>query len=218
MDFWARCFHSAGNQDQFGRDVDSRYMFSVNDTTGGPAGNSTYTQLGLNASNGLEGTFVLIIKDDSGGLVDSNGQNSGFLLTKGANACEIMGFGDRAVMDVPTTSSSAGNLQEYESTDTPNMASKSSMFIRLNNFPIQSYNGQTTQPSKILYHIPRFDNSGTEFGALFFEPTERTYLKLNNSNKLVINDFEISLVNADETLADNITGKTIVVLHLRKSR
>ena len=218
MDFWARCFHSSGNQDQFGREVDKRYMFSTNDTSDGPGGNSTYTQLGLNASTGLAGNFVLILKDDSGGIGGGSGGETGFTLTQGANAGEIMGFGARAVMDVPNTTSNAGQIQTYESTNTPDMVSKSSMFVRLSNFPLQSYNGQTTQPSKILYHMPRFDNSGTEFGALFFEPPERTYLKLNNSNKLVINDFDLSLVNADETLADNITGKTIIVLHIRKSR
>jgi hypothetical protein len=32
------------------------------------------------------------------------------------------------------------------------------------------------------------------------------------------NEFSLSLVNPDETLATNITGKTIIMLHFRKAR
>jgi hypothetical protein len=88
------------------------------------------------------------------------------------------------------------------------------MFIRLNNFTQTSFNCMTGSPSKILYHLPRFTNSGEEFGGLFFEPTEKVYVSLNNPSPLVINDLSISIVNVNETLANNLTGKTVVCFHL----
>jgi hypothetical protein len=66
--------------------------------------------------------------------------------------------------------------------------------------------------------VPRFDNAGNEFGGLFFEPGERVYIKLHNTTRLMRNEFSLSLVNPDETLATNITGKTIIMLHFRKAR
>lgn len=65
--------------------------------------------------------------------------------------------------------------------------------------------------------MPRFSNQGTEFGALYFEPNERTYVKLNNTNKIRVNDFQVAFCNSDETLAKSLTGKSIVVFHIRKS-
>tara|TARA_Y100000361_G_C11103186_1_gene313151 strand:- start:691 stop:936 length:246 start_codon:yes stop_codon:yes gene_type:complete len=68
----------------------------------------------------------------------------------------------------------------------------------------------------IMYHLPRFDSSGNSVGqGLFYEPHERIYLKLNNSENLTINDWWIDIVNEDETLAKTLTGKTIVTFHIR---
>ena len=81
-----------------------------------------------------------------------------------------------------------------------------------------SVNFSKSSLSKILYHLPRFDNSGAEVGGLFFEPSERVYLKLNNIDDLFINDIEVDIVNSDETLATNLTGKTIVCFHIRDAK
>ena len=72
--------------------------------------------------------------------------------------------------------------------------------------------------SKIIGHLPRFDSAGNEVGGLYFEPHELVYIKLNNPNELYMNTIDIDLVYDNETYADCLSGKSIVVLHLRKSR
>jgi hypothetical protein len=64
--------------------------------------------------------------------------------------------------------------------------------------------------------MPRFENSGSEFGGLFFAPAERVYLDLQNPNEILINSLNIDIVNSDETLATNITGKTVCCLHIKQ--
>ncbi len=186
------------------KEIDTRYMFDFADTTGGPGSNGSYTQLGLNGSTTLNASVVLITAPDFH-----------FEPTTGANAQELLGF-DRN--PIPTPSTDTAILKTFTSSGVPKLISKDSLFVRLDNFNSQSFNGQMNGPSKILYHLPKFDSSGLETGALFYEPNERTYVKLNNTSKLAINDFDLSLVNANETLAENIVGKTIIMLHFRKSR
>lgn len=82
----------------------------------------------------------------------------------------------------------------------------------------QSLNMAKQLPSKILYHIPRFSNSGKEFGNLFFESPEKSYLKLNNSEELNLNELQLDIKNTDETYARDLQGQTTIVLHFRKSR
>ena len=197
-DFWARIIDT-DNEEEFGADADCRYMFDFDDA-------SAYTQLGLNASDTLDTEIVLCLAEDDD-----------FAPSRGANAQRLMGFPNTPLLRKSLRNTDTPLLYQYISNSIPVQFSKGSVFVSLNNFTQQSYNGQTSQPSKILYHLPRFDNSGGDTGALFFEPSEKTYVKLNNTHKLVINDFELSLVNADNRLADNLTGKTIICLHFRKS-
>lgn len=130
-----------------------------------------------------------------------------------SNAQKTLGFDGRNVADVPDVQS--GSSVTYSSNVTPKLTSTSSVFVRLNNLTQLSMNAGTGNQSKIIYHCPRFDTAGNETGALFFEPGDRTYLKLNNPAPLTINSFDVDLVNEDETFADGIIGKTIVSLHIR---
>ena len=87
----------------------------------------------------------------------------------------------------------------------------------MNQLNIRSMNAGTGYRSMIMYGLPRFDNAGNEVGAgLYFEPSERIYLKLHNATDMKISDFSIDIVNEDETLATSLIGKTIVTFHIRK--
>jgi hypothetical protein len=44
------------------------------------------------------------------------------------------------------------------------------------------------------------------------------YLKLNNVQPLMLNDIHVELVEPDERIAKNLTGKTIVAFHIRQSK
>ncbi len=91
-----------------------------------------------------------------------------------------------------------------------------SCFVRINNMPIQSYNGAKSSVSKILYHLPRFTNDGREFGTLFFAPGEKTYVALHNATPEVLNNIEVQLVDVNERPVSDLSGNTIVVFHLRQ--
>mgnify|MGYP003634808778 FL=1 len=112
-----------------------------------------------------------------------------------------------------------GNLltSAYGSDSIPLLVSGESSFIRLRNLTTQSYNVANRSFSKILYHIPKFDNAGNELGALFFEPGERVYVKLNNSTAINVNTFDVDLVDAREVVSPVYAGTTVVCFHIRKS-
>jgi len=81
----------------------------------------------------------------------------------------------------------------------------------------ESVNLAKSAKSKILYHLPAFSGNGTRVGALFFEPSERVYLKLNNTEDLYLSTIEIDIVYSDETLAECLQGKTTVCLHIQEA-
>ena len=200
-DWWCKLYHTDG-EFEYGSPVDYRYMNDYYDTTGGPTSDGNYTQHGVNASGGLAGDFVIVVEND---------EAQGWIPSKQFNGGEMLGFNEFSTVSASTT---VNLLQTFYSESIPNMVSTNSLFVRLNNFTQTSFNCMTGSPSKILYHLPRFTNSGQEFGGLFFEPTEKVYVALNNPAPLIINDLSISIVNVNETLADNLTGKTVVCFHL----
>ena len=216
--------------------VDTRYMFDYGPSASlqGPLDNGSYTQIGLSASGTLNasdadgnGLGVVIIQrpmyetgasyDVPGpaGQIDGEGEPISYF-GEFASIGDILGFKNEPILRVATSQTEF--VQNFTSTSIPNMVSNNSLFIRLNNFTQTTLNGQTNGISKILYHVPRFTNTGSEFGGLFFEPTERTYVSLRNPNSIKINELNLSIVNPDETLATTITGKTIIMLHIRKAR
>ena len=80
----------------------------------------------------------------------------------------------------------------------------------------QSYNLCINAPSKFLYHCPRVTSSGLSFGRMFFEPSEKTYLDLNNPEPLYIQDLEILLTDKNGVPADDLQGSTSVCLHIKQ--
>lgn len=93
-----------------------------------------------------------------------------------------------------------------------------SAFVRISNMPIQSYNGGKQSVSKMLYHLPRFTNDGREFGDLFFAPGEKTYVSLHNPSSHILNNIEIQIVDINEKPVEDISGNTIIVLHVRPKK
>ncbi len=91
-----------------------------------------------------------------------------------------------------------------------------SAFVRVNDLTIRSFNGATQSRSQILWHLPKFSNEGKQFGDLYFAPGEKTYIKLHNSHKETINQLSIDIVGRNEQVVHDLTGATIVVLHIRR--
>jgi len=144
------------------------------------------------------------------------GPDSNYWNTKNCNSQFLMGFPNRSLVNVANTTAVASPFTlTYQSDESPEMKSSNSLFVRLKNMTFNSVNLAKGSNSKILYHLPTFSNTGTRAGALFFEPNERVYLKLNNTEDLFLSTIEIDLCYADETLATDLVGKTCVILHVR---
>ena len=138
-----------------------------------------------------------------------------FLGEIGLNAQYIFGFRNQGNA-APQSGDNGGQLMIWESSSTPVLVSKESIFVRLKNFPITSANFSKAAMSNILYHVPTFSNSGEETGSLHFEPSEMVYLNINNTEDLFISTMEVDMVYGDETLATGLAGKTTVVFHIRQ--
>jgi hypothetical protein len=93
--------------------------------------------------------------------------------------------------------------------------SHSSLFVRINSTSQISFNAGKTGVSKIVYHIPQFNNTGDTTGSLFFEPAEKTYLSLNNPNEIILNDVRVDIVDKNEKYATELTGSSVVVFHIK---
>lgn len=179
--------------------------FSRTITNHGLGANGLLAPKGLNGSGGMVDYDSIIITARS----QSYGQS-----TDECNTQFTLGFGGDPISNPVTTALVSTN----ESTTTPKLVSNISLFIRLNNFTQNSVNARQGTNSKIIAHLPRFDNSGNETGGLYFEPHEKTYLALNNPQELLINSFDVDIVYDNETLCTALTGKTTVCLHIRQSR
>lgn len=139
------------------------------------------------------------------------------------NTKQILGFPNFAVIKDTDPGQTVGKsgvllLTTFQSEEPPKMISGKSTFVRVRNLTHTTSNVANRSNSKILYHIPKFDNSGVETGNLFFEPPERVYVKLNNSTKLNLNTFDVDLVDAREMLQESYSGTTVVCFHIRKAK
>ena len=89
------------------------------------------------------------------------------------------------------------------------------MFVRLNNFGQSVVNAHQGNNSKIIAHLPRFDNTQST-GRLYFEPNQMVFIDLNNPAPMQINEFDISFSYINEQYATILSGQSIVALYFRK--
>jgi len=139
--------------------------------------------------------------------------------TEGANIQYKLGFTARAILDSSAeTGVAVEGTSVYDSDNVPLLKANSSLFIRLDNMTQKTFNAGTGRISKILYHMPRFDQSNREIGTgLYYEPGERVYVKLNNSESIYLNELALSICDDKEILVDDLTGETIIILHFKQS-
>tara|TARA_R110000782_G_scaffold67666_5_gene136688 strand:- start:3104 stop:4939 length:1836 start_codon:yes stop_codon:yes gene_type:complete len=199
-DWWGQ-LEAKGLTEMYGSQVDFR---PYNDTETA----LTHTYLTAGVSGYIEDyEFVLIIKPD----------NIDYVETEQAAASVMLGFPNIPVLDSSSITANANGGGYWSSVSPPELRSTTSLFVRLNSLPVNTFNAGTSGQSKIIYSAPRF-STGTDksTGAMFYECPQRTYISLNNPNELVVNTFDIDIVNADETVASDLLGKSVVVLHIKK--
>ena len=49
-------------------------------------------------------------------------------------------------------------------------------------------------------------------------PHEKTYLALNNTKPLFLQDLHVEFVNSDETLAQDLTDNAMVIFHVKQGK
>ena len=132
---------------------------------------------------------------------------------------DMLGFQTAVVNETTfSTNSDHNSVRSFTSTTQPLTTSTKQAFIKLDNLNIESFNGGMGDISKILYTLPRFDNSGNAVGSLYFESPDRYYLRLNNTAPLLLNRLDCSIVGIDNRIIENLYGNTVVLLHFRSAK
>lgn len=223
--FWARQWDEESDADinslKISREMDIGLM--VNGIQDLPL----YTPYELDDHNESPGHILAILPQSQVETGDDE-QDDYVYTSVGGNSSSILGFpAQTAVLNTLQGTTYRQNMNTAHnapsagwilySTSTPIFASGTA-FIRCPTLTHQSLNMAKELPSKILYHIPRFSNSGREYGNLFFEPAEKTYLALKNTEELKLNELRFEIVNTSERIIPDLTGTTTIVLHFRKAR
>jgi hypothetical protein len=176
----------------------------------------------LNSGNyGVAYKTVLILGRQIGGDYDvarGNYSHSSIIGTYPNMTLKLGSKGRPIITNTQSTSSQSGAgalIQTYESCSEPETMSNQA-FVRLRNGLQTSYNANKGSVSKIVYALPRFDNSGRTYGNLFFECAEKTYIDFNNVTDMVLNDLVIDIVDIDERVVNDLVGQTVVVFHIRE--
>lgn len=164
---------------------------------------------GLNASI-MEGYEPLLIVNKT------ERYTSGQVLRNQPNSANVLGFSPFAIVPLEESIDEASGQASFSSTTRPNMSSENSTFIRVPTLNHQTFNFGTGNPSKILFQVPRFDNSGAETGALYFQNNDKSFIDLNNPVDITVTDLDVQFVRKDETFARDLTGSSEVVFFVRK--
>ena len=168
-------------------------------------GGTSTSYRGLRTDKSLSNADILVV---STGTVPAY---YNFDATQKANMGPELGF-NRAVVSADTDN----EVSTFKSAVLPKKVPDEPMFVRTTGFTFESLNGSAgvEGPSRILQPLSRFMGNKTS-GMLKFVPPERTYLDLHNPNKLVLHSISVEIVNADETLVQDLSDTTCVVFHIR---
>ena len=131
------------------------------------------------------------------------------------NSKNVLGFSPFAVVPLEESITESSGQASFSSTTRPNMSSEHSTFIRVPTLNHKTFNFGTGNPSKILFQVPRFDNSGAETGALFFQNQDKSFIDLNNPTDVMLTDLDVQFVRKDEKFARDLTGSSEVVFYVR---
>tara|TARA_Y100000004_G_scaffold161204_1_gene189147 strand:- start:42 stop:1976 length:1935 start_codon:yes stop_codon:yes gene_type:complete len=195
-------------------DLDSRPLmrrFLDLDGAAGDPRSSDYVRpyKGLNASI-MEDYEPLFVVGKSERYTDNNIQEWQ------PNSKNVLGFSPFSVVPLEESIDESSGQASFTSTTRPNMSSEHSTFIRVPTLNHKTFNFGTGNPSKILFQVPRFDNSGAETGALFFQNQDKSFIDLNNPTDITVTDLDVQFVRKDEKFAKDLTGSSEVVFVVRK--
>ena len=191
---------------RYARDLEVRWWNQSNYTT-----NSAITPLGTLPAKGVVNNGM---EDYQNCLILNQSVEYGIDMTENANMSRTLGFDGRGVVDTANTKTDTETT--IFSDNIPNQVSGIALFIRLNNFTQRSFNAKQGGLSRIIAHLPRFDNAGNENGALYYQPNFPLYIDLDNPNEILVNQFDLDIVYDNEQLCTGLSGKTVICLHIKQ--
>ena len=199
--------------------ADQRPACQANDVTNT---STPFTYVGNNGSGMVDYKHVIVqgTERGQGNVTDPNNISYTLEGAGGATFPADLGYNDVPAIEQSLFGSIVGLDErhiQFVPDQTPQLVG-GSLFVRVPNLEQISYNGGTNSISKILYHIPAFDTSGRNSGPLFHAPNEKTYVKLNNVERLTIPEISLDLVDRQERITNSLMDNTTICLHIRKSR
>ena len=168
---------------------------------------------GNNANGGIEYEHLLVIADTT--PPDSQDQSIGNYYSDMCNMGRYIGWNDLSIVTEAEGTVTLSNKVTWTSPNVPEFRVNSA-FVRISNLNHRTYNSCKNSISKMLYHIPRFTNDGRQFGDLFWEVAEKTYVDLNNTEAFTLNQLQVQIVDKNERVVDDLVGDTIVVFHIKQ--
>jgi len=103
----------------------------------------------------------------------------------------------------------------YVGSDSAPTFSRGQMFLRIPQFTHQSQNFGKGIPSKIISSLPPATDNGTA-GEIYYEPSNMTYVSLNNPVELNINILTLEIVDKQDQLIEGLSKSSTFVLHVRQ--
>ena len=100
------------------------------------------------------------------------------------------------------------------SAETPSITNSASAYIRIDNLPLQTFNSANESISRIIGIMPRF-NESRSIGHIYKISNPPVYVKLNNTDPFKLSELRISIVNDDESLAEDLLSQTQLIFHLK---
>lgn len=185
------------------------------------ASNTTFSYNMLNASSSPNYNFVIIAGPERKLTTSTNPIEAftetyviGFGNERVANMNNVLGFGNLSVLEQSIYGTGVSSVVMTPPSNSLFISHEA--FVRVNNLTGVSYNGVKGSISKILYQIPRFDNGGNTEGNLYYAPGEKTYIELGNTERIILNQLDVDIVDRSERITGDLVGSTIVVLYIRR--
>ena len=177
------------------------------------------------------GKSIILVPSTSG--IGAN-KVKGTYCSESSDVSSLLGFPDKSVVEsnrslgrnyllaneltnesvAPPTNTEGAFFGFYVGSDAAPTFSRGQMFLRIPQFTHQSQNFGKGIPSKIISSLPPATDTGTA-GEIFYEPSNMTYVSLNNPGELNINILTLEIVDKQDQLIEGLSKSSTFVLHVR---
>jgi hypothetical protein len=164
-------------------------------------------------ANTIKGSYATETSDVSAlfGFPDSTMVAS----TRGTGYTYLLANEPTETDTAPPTHTDGAFFGWYVGSDTAPTFSRGQMFLRVPQFTHTSQNFGKGIPSKIIASLPPATDDGTS-GEIFYEPSNMTYVALNNPTELNINVLTLEIVDKQDQLIEGLSKSSTFVLHVRQ--